>query len=135
MNGHTAAASAASNAGQLLSFPGLINIPSEPRKLSWWMQFLYDLGVIEMEDEPTRPPGIHLTYQTAMFYLAVIGAIVGCVLWTWNQADIAGYQRGRQEAEKEQLQKQIDAQAAELKQVKEVQRLIVNQPDDPKEKK
>ena len=111
-------------------FPGLSSEKQEENELSYLGRRLFEAGVIDMATS-TKPPGFYVNWTTVTSLIIVVSAIAGLWWFTYQTANETGYQRGLQEAEKRQLQKQLDEQAAELKRTKEMMQLVVN----PQEKK
>lgn len=104
----TATATATQIDGNVKIFPSLIEMDVQgPKPLSWIKTRLYELGVIDMETQPTRPPGFFFNYSTALFYLAIIAAVCGGFWWTWQQASLAGYERGKQDIRLQMMEQRL----------------------------
>jgi hypothetical protein len=77
----------------------------------WVQRRLVDLGIGTYDmaelDAPTRPPGFYLNYTVALFYMALIGAVLGGFWFMYDRIDRNAYERGRQETELKQLQERL----------------------------
>lgn len=76
------------------------------RRPSFLSRRLEELGVIDMAPS-TKPPGFYVNYSQVLFYLAVLGAILGGFWWTYDRIADANYQRGVADAEKRQIERRM----------------------------
>lgn len=81
---------------------------------SWIKRRFYDLGVLNMANEPVRPPGFYLNYSTALFYLAVIASILGGFWFMHDRIDRGGYERGVLDTEKKAQAETIKALTTDI---------------------
>ena len=101
MNGETIAAK--TNVSSFPSLAVLADDAEERRKVySWLDRRLFELGIYAMPNE-NRPPGFYVNWTTITSLIVVVSAIVGLWYFTWKSADEAGFQRGKAEAEKQQI--------------------------------
>lgn len=104
------AATKAAEQPRTIQFPGLANIAKEPKQpveFSWAQRRLLELGVLLMPDSPTKPPGFYINFSTITFIILVVGSIAGLWWFTWQKAEMTGYERGRQEVEMKQMNERI----------------------------
>jgi hypothetical protein len=103
--------------------PILGNEADDPavRQPSWIKRRLHELGVLAMPATNPQPPGFFVNWTTITSLIVVVSAIVGLWYFTWQAAQEAGYQRGRDEAEKQQLIKQIEEAKRDAAEAKKLQ--------------
>lgn len=90
------------------------------RELNFLGRRLHEAGVIEMAPS-TKPPGFFVNWTTVTSLVVVVSAIVGLWYFTWQAAEQAGYHRGKDEIEKQQLLKQIDDAKRDAAEAKKLQ--------------
>ena len=107
---------------------GFANIESDPstRQPTWLERRLSELGAIEMAPS-TKPPGFYVNWTTVTSLIVVVSAIAGLWWFTWQTAEQRGIEKGRIEAEKQQMQRQIDEQARKLADNEKLLKLAVQQ--------
>lgn len=96
------------------------------------MRRLEELDMVRAKDEPTRPPGFFFNYSTALFYLTVLGFIAGGFWFAYEKAEQAGYERGKQEKEMEQLRQKLAAVEVKTTQNGDMIRMAVNPTEEEK---
>ncbi len=115
-------------------FPVLLS-EEQPRPHTWndWiMRRLWELGMVKSTNEPTKPAGFYFNYSTALFYLTVLGFIAGGFWFAYEKAEQAGYERGKQEKEMEQLRQELNSTKSTVNQQGEIIKMVVNPSEDKK---
>ena len=102
----------------------------EPRdeELSWLDQRLLDLRVKTTMAPSTQKPYWNTTMVTAWVavivgFFTITGAIGGLYLYTDSVAEKRGIEKGKAEAEKQQLERELDAMRKEVFVIKEKQNM------------
>lgn len=89
---------------------------SRDEEVSWLTRRLHDLGVFEMVTSTrNQPPGFFVNWTTVTSLIAVMSLIGGLFYFCWNTAASINYEKGKAEAQRDQMQKQMDAQANEIR--------------------
>lgn len=93
------------------------------KEVSWLYRRLYDLGVLDMAPSTQKPPGFFVNWTTVTSLVVVVSAIVGLWFFTWQTAEQRGIEKGKAEAEKERLEKELQSLQKEVFVMKETQRV------------
>lgn len=92
---------------------------SRDEEVSWLTRRLYELGVLDMAPS-TKPPGFYVNWTTVTSLIVVVSAIVGLWYFTWQTAQQAGFEKGKQEAERQQLSERLNKTEEELRRTKDL---------------
>lgn len=101
--------------------------PTEDHELTWFQRRLADTGVIMALTNPKLPPGFFVNWTSVTSIIVVVGAIASLWWFTWSTAEQRGIEKGRLEAEKQQMQKQMDEQARKIAETERLLKLAVTQ--------
>lgn len=102
-----------------INFPGY-GVETSNEVFNWRGKRLYELGVITEMAPSTKPPGFYVNYSQVLFYLTVIAAIAGGFWFMYDRIADANYQRGVADAEKKQVERQLNDMQRELQVIKKI---------------
>jgi hypothetical protein len=111
-------------------FPGM----EADGELNYLGRRLSEAGIIEMAPS-TKPPGFFVNWTTVTSLVVVVSAIVGLWYFTWQAADNAGFERGRQASEQKQLLERLQKTEEELRRTKDLKLVQAGQNAGHEEKK
>lgn len=101
--------------------PRFSEMPTEDiePKPSWFRQRLMDIGVLMAPHTEAKPPGFFVNWTSLSAIVVIVGAIAGLWWFTWQQGQALGYERGKAEAEKQQILDRLTLAEAEAKKAKD----------------
>jgi hypothetical protein len=107
---------------RVFNFPATTSEMSADDKEQWsWLdRRLYELGVYDMAPSTSKPPGFFINWATVTSLILVVSAIVGLWYFTWQTAQQQGFEKGRQEAERQQLLERLNKTEEELRRTKDL---------------
>lgn len=97
-------------------------VEHDVQELSLLGRIFYNLGVIDMAPS-TKPPGFFVNWTTVTSIIVVVSAIVGLWYFTWQSAQQIGFDKGKAEAEKMRLEKELEATKQRLFVIEEKQKM------------
>lgn len=110
------------------------NLPRpEIRPLSWFHQRLLAMGILSMSNAQPQQPGFYVNWTSLSAIVVIVGSIAGLWYFTWNTAQNQGYEKGKAEAEKIQMQHQIDEAKTAAGKAKDI--ALGTQSDQPEQEK
>lgn len=113
----------------------------EPYKPGWFKRRLIDLKIWSMPTTQTKPPGyINWTLMSVIVgmlasVVVIVTAIAGLWYFTAQTYFQSGYDKGKLDTEKLQLQKEVDTQASDINTLKRVAGLLPPTPKPTPERK
>lgn len=122
---------------RILHLPSSSIAEDDVPKDSWLRRRLFDLHLIAMPNSQPQPPGFYVNWTSLSAIVVIVGAIAGLWYFTWNTAQSQGYEKGKAEAEKIQMQRQIDTASQKADKAKDIALggQSDQQPEPEKEKK
>jgi hypothetical protein len=107
LNGATTTTNGTKYNADVIHFPSIEKYDEQAENQSRARKLLRILGVLTMAN--SQQPKESVNYATILLLLAVLGGIGGLYSYTANVNYNYGYERGRNDAEKQQLLKELEA--------------------------